>query len=237
MKLALEKDVLGIYVSDHPLAPYEYALSKARDYTLDAIESAQDVEDYETGGTTTRYLIPDGKTIWIAGMVSSLQRKSTKKGDPMAVITVEDMEGEVPVVVFPKLYKKSGAALMPAVNEQTGETAGEAFVRINGKLERGDRGVQIIASEIEALQLDEKSNQPKSLEILLPSSSFSRQLMERIKAIICKYAGFDRVEIRMEMTSGETMCMELPCRVDAGNFVLRAELDDLLRGVGKTMVA
>ena len=236
MKLALEKDVLGIYVSDHPLAPYEYALSKARDYTLDAIEESEDVEDYTTGGTTTRYRIPDGKTIWIAGMVSSLQRKSTKKGDPMALITVEDMEGEVPVVIFPKLYKKSAAALTPEVNEQTGETAGEAFVRINGKLERGDRGVQIIAQEIEALQLDEKTNQPKVLEILMPSRSFSRHYMEKIKAVICRYEGMDRVEIRMEMTTGETMRMELPCRVDAGNFVLRAELDDLLRGIGKTMV-
>ena len=169
-------------------------------------------------------------------MVSSLQRKSTKKGDPMALITVEDMGGEVPVVIFPKLYKKSAAALTPEVNEQTGETAGEAFVRINGKLERGDRGVQIIAQEIEALQLDEKTNQPKVLEILMPSRSFSRHYMEKIKAVICRYEGMDRVEIRMEMTTGETMRMELPCRVDAGNFVLRAELDDLLRGIGKTMV-
>ena len=95
MKLALEKDVLGIYVSDHPLRPYEYALTKARDYSLGELELSDEVIDPATGAATSRYRVPEGEPIWIAGMVSSVQKRSTKKGDPMAIVTLEDMEAKL----------------------------------------------------------------------------------------------------------------------------------------------
>lgn len=236
MKLALEKDVLGIYVSDHPLTPYEYALAKARTCTLDALEESTDEVDPISGATVTQYQIADGATIWIAGMVSSVQRKATKKGDPMAVVTVEDMGGEVSVVVFPKLYKKSGAALAPRVDPVTGQTSGEAFVRIKGKLERSDRGMQLIAQEFEALDLQGDANKPQVIELVLSSDVFSRAFMERLNATLANYEGMDRVEMRMELASGDMMRIELPTLVDANNVVLQAELNDLLYGYGKVVI-
>lgn len=236
MKLALEKDVLGIYVSDHPLTPYEYALSKARTCTLDALEESTDEVDPVSGATVTQYQIADGATIWIAGMVSSVQRKATKKGDPMAVVTVEDMGGEVSVVVFPKLYKKSGSALAPQIDPVTGQTSGEAFVRIKGKLERGDRGMQLIAQELEALDLQGDANKPQVIELVLSSDIFSRSFMERLNATLANYEGMDRVEMRMELPSGDMMHIELPTLVDANNVVLQAELNDLLYGFGKVVI-
>ena len=50
-----------------------------------------------------------------------MQKKTTKNGDPMAVVTLEDMEGETTLVIFPKLYKKCAEALTPHVDEETGE--------------------------------------------------------------------------------------------------------------------
>lgn len=82
-KLSQEKEVLGIYVSDHPLRPFEYALSKARDYSFSQIDTGFEVQT-PAGGTMNQE-IPEGKPFWWAGMVSSVSKRVTKKGDPMAI--------------------------------------------------------------------------------------------------------------------------------------------------------
>ncbi len=236
MKLALEKEVLGIYVSDHPLRPFEYALSKARDYTMGQIEESDEVVDPVTGAAKSVYKVPEGKDIWFAGMVSGLQKKNTKKGDSMAIVTLEDIEGEVTVVVFPKLYKQCAAALTGEIDPATGEAMGDAFIRVCGKLERGDRGVQVIAQRVEALALNEKTNRPRTLEVIIPSHRLTRGFMEQLSSIFSHYEGMDHAEIRVEMSTGETMRMELPVKIDARNMVLFAEVDDLLGRDGKAVV-
>ncbi|MBP3885948.1 MAG: DNA polymerase III subunit alpha, partial [Olsenella sp.] len=99
-KLAQEHEVLGIYVSDHPLRPYEYALSKARDYTISELMESEEVVDPATGAATTRYKVEEGREIRLAGMVPTggVAKKVTKKGDQMAIVTLEDMEGEITLV-------------------------------------------------------------------------------------------------------------------------------------------
>lgn len=237
MKLALEKDVLGIYVSDHPLRPYEYALTKARDYSLGELELSDEVIDPATGAATSRYRVPEGEPIWIAGMVSSVQKRSTKKGDPMAIVTLEDMEGEVTVVTFPKVYEKCASVLMGEVDEHTGGAVDDVFVRIQGRLERGDRGLQLIAIQVEPMLLNEKTNKPAVLEVLMPARRLSRVFVDQLSGIFDRYHGLDHVELRVEMGSGETMRMELPIKVDAHNTVLRAEVDDLVGREGKVVLA
>lgn len=237
LKLALEKEVLGIYVSDHPLAPYEYALSKARDYTISDLEDSEDVEDPISGGIETKYKVPEGKPFWVAGMLTSLQKKSTKNGDPMAILTIEDLEGEASAVVFPKLYKKCAGILMGEVDQQTGESTSDVFIRVKGKLERGDRGVQIIAQEVESLHLDDSANKPKVIEVMLPSAQLNRSLAMRLQSILGRYEGMDHVELWLESEEGEMQRAQLPVRVDARNMVLLAEVDDLVSRIGKVVVA
>lgn len=237
MKLALEKDVLGIYVSDHPLRPYEYALTKARDYSLGELELSDEVIDPATGAATSRYRVPEGEPIWVAGMVSSVQKRSTKKGDAMAIVTLEDMEGEVTVVTFPKVYEKCASVLMGEVDEHTGNAVDDVFVRIQGRLERGDRGLQLIAIQVEPMLLNEKTNRPAVLEVLMPARRLSRVFVDQLSGIFDRYHGLDHVELRVEMGSGETMRMELPIKVDAHNTVLRAEVDDLVGREGKVVLA
>ncbi|HJA28079.1 MAG TPA: DNA polymerase III subunit alpha, partial [Candidatus Olsenella pullicola] len=91
VKLAKEHEVLGLYVSDHPLRPYEYALAKNRDYTVADIEVAEEYAD-ASGAVHERFRVPEGKVIRLAGMVSAVQKKTTKNGDSMAIVTLEDME-------------------------------------------------------------------------------------------------------------------------------------------------
>ena len=236
LKLAFEHEMLGIYVSDHPLRPYEYALAKARDFTMGDIEASEEVPDPATGATRTRYKVPEGRTIRLAGMVTGLSKKNTKNGDPMAVFTLEDMEGEVSCVCFPKLYRQCAAALAGQVDAETGETTGNVFVKASGKLERSDRGDQFICSNIEPLVLSDEANRAKVIEINIPARMLSRTRMDELGAMFGRYRGMDRVELRVEGSSGETMRMELPSRVHAHNMVLLAEIADLFERLATVRV-
>ena len=91
MKLSAEREVLGIYVSDHPLRPYEYALGKAREFTLAQIETGW--KSRRPAARTVNQAIAEGKPFWFAGMVSEVSKRVTKNGDPMAIVRLEDMEG------------------------------------------------------------------------------------------------------------------------------------------------
>ena len=236
VKLGREHEVLGLYVSDHPLRPYAYALAKARDYSLSDIEVSQEVTD-SAGGVHEQFKVPEGKVLRFAGMVSSLQKKTTKNGDPMAIVTLEDMEGEVTLVIFPKLFKKCAATLAGEVDPDTGEASGDVFVKVSGKLERSDRGNQVICMEVEPLVLNDRTNRPKVLEINMPASSLTRSRMDDLSRILGAYPGLDHVEVRVESVSGDIMRMELPCTVDARNMVLLAEVTDAIGRSGKVLVA
>ena len=235
-KLRREHEVLGLYVSDHPLRPYEYALAKNRDFTVADIEVAEEVAD-ATGAVHERFKVPEGKVIRLAGMVTAVQKKTTKNGDSMAIVTLEDMEGEVTLVVFPKLYKKCSGALVGQVDPETGESSGDVFVKVEGKLERSDRGNQIICMGVEPLVLDEKANRPKVMEVNIPAALLTRPYMDSMGSILTRYPGLDHVELRVEATSGDVMRMELPCRIDARNMVLLAEMIDLVGRQGHVKVA
>lgn len=102
MMLAFEKEVLGIYVSGHPMEDYEalwksHVNARASDFMLDE----------ETGGSS----LPDGKTVTIGGMITEKTVKYTRKNQVMAFVTLEDLTGSVEVVVFPKSYESESAKI------------------------------------------------------------------------------------------------------------------------------
>lgn len=234
MKLSFEKEVLGIYVSDHPLRPYEYALAKAREYTLSQIDTG--FETMGPAGNAVNQEIPEGKPYWWAGMVSGVSKRVTKNGDPMAIVTLEDMEGEATVVVFPKTYKQCEGYLYGEVDPETGAQLSDAFIRVKGKLERSDRGDQIIAQEIEPLVLNEESNRPKVFEIMIPSSRFSQSNMARLATVLNTNPGGDRVELFIEQADGQTMRAEIPTRVNARSIPLIAEVKGIVGNKGRVTV-
>ena len=233
MKLAAEKEALGIYVSDHPLRPYEYALSKARDYTFSQIDTG--VEVTTPAGTVNR-AIPEGKPFWFAGMVSEVRKLVTKKGDPMATVKLEDMESEAQVVIFPKVFKKCESCLYGETDPETGASVKDVFIRVHGKLERSDRGDQIIAQQVEALELSEEANRPRVLEVMVPSSKFSQSTMVRISELFSDNPGGDRVELFIEQGDGRTMRAEIPSKVSARSISLIAGLRAVLGDGGRVTV-
>jgi DNA polymerase-3 subunit alpha len=119
-RLAAEKETLGFYLTGHPLSSHVHILQRVTSMdTLKVQEAA------------------DGKEILIGGVVNSLKETNTKKGDRMAFVTLEDLNGVVEVIVFSDLYKNSSLLLK-----------GEGPIFIKGRVDAGEESVKIIASEV-----------------------------------------------------------------------------------------
>ena len=103
MRLAFEKEVLGVYISGHPLEEYEELWRKQISAT-----TADFVLDEESNSIKAQ----DGSGVIIGGMISSKKIKYTKNDKVMAFLQVEDLVGNVEVIVFPKDYEKNSAKLI-----------------------------------------------------------------------------------------------------------------------------
>src|SRR5699024_6619606 len=90
-KLAFERNMLGLYVSDHPLYGLEHVIAQNSSTSISAPADDGAVED--------------GAMVTIAGLNTSLQRKTTKKGDMWVVVTVENLEGSIDCLMFPSTYR------------------------------------------------------------------------------------------------------------------------------------
>jgi DNA polymerase III subunit alpha len=203
--LAFEKDILKMYVSDHPLRPYENYLSRTMKHTIG------DLGDRETGI----------KSATFAGMVSEINVRRTKRGTLMANFVLEDTSGHVECVCFD--YEKNQQALQE-----------DAIVTCKGKFEVNDRGKQILVFEAKPLVLteEEASAAPLQLELTLATRELNSVNTDRLMRILQQYPGKDPVILIVGQADGSRMRAELPLTVDAGNSVLRSRLYDLF---GRTL--
>ena len=96
--LGHEREMLGLYVSDHPLLGLEHVLSQGTDATI-----GQLLLDEER---------PDNSPVTISGLVTSVQRKITKKGDSWAIVTLEDLDGGIEVMMWPSVYQLASTYLV-----------------------------------------------------------------------------------------------------------------------------
>ncbi|MBQ9156538.1 MAG: DNA polymerase III subunit alpha [Eubacterium sp.] len=96
-KLGFEKEVLGIYVSGHPLMDYEASMKK---------QVTAKSTDFEPDEDTGRSLVRDGQHVTVGGLVSDITVKLTKTNQNMAFVTIEDMYGTLEILVFPKIYQQ-----------------------------------------------------------------------------------------------------------------------------------
>lgn len=223
--LAQEKDVLGMYVSDHPLRPYRVACERTRDYALRELEETVSIEN-DDGSARMVYKVPEQEVIVLAGMIDTtkIMMRLTKNNNQMALCSLVDEEAEVALVVFPQVYKNCASLLKGEVLEAVDESGENAFVKVKGKLERGERGMQILVQSIEPLCRDKAFNKIHVLEIGLSFSKITQKAVDQLKILLEEYAGMDKVELFFETSEGDFIHTELPCRVDAKNAVLQAEI-------------
>ena len=200
VKLALEKSILGIYISDHPLNPYERAMRKLSKFTMSKlVEGEKDIP------STT-----------LVGMISNVGTRLMKNGKKMATFTLEDTTGFVDAICFN--YDKYADAIQE-----------DSIVTIKGKFEHSDRGNQVIAYEVEVLELSEKdmAKGPMRLEIRITSADFNQTTSLHLNRILQRYPGKDSVVMFLSQSDGRKFRAQLPVQVDAGNGLLLSEIQNL----------
>jgi DNA polymerase-3 subunit alpha len=121
--LAFEREMLGLYVSDHPLLGQEHALSRAADMPISAL-----LED----GT-----VSDGQIVNLAGILSGVSHRITKQGRSWASATLEDLGGAVEVLFFPNTYELVGQYI-----------AEDAIVVVRGRIDRRDDQPRMMAMDL-----------------------------------------------------------------------------------------
>ena len=196
--LTYEKEIMKIYVSDHPLRPYENAISHMTKWQIG------DLADREK----------EIKSATFVGMISNVVVKLTKRGTKMATFTLEDTTGSIEAICFK--YDDYADAIQE-----------DAIVKIKGKFEHNDRGNQIMAFEVEVIELSEADLQPQRLELRLSSADFNQTASVKLKRILGTYPGRDGVVLLVSQNDGRKFRAELPVTVDATSSMMKAEIQDL----------
>jgi len=176
--LAYEREMLGLYVSDHPLFGVEHVLAAAADCSISVLTGSDDRAD--------------GSQVTIGGMVSGLQRKVTKKGDVYAIATVEDLEGAIEVMFFPQTYQLVSTVL-----------AEDAVVIVRGRLDRRDDVPKLIAMEMSIPDLSEGPRGP--VVISLPVARCTPPVVDRLKEVLATHPGATEVHLRLQAASRTTV--------------------------------
>jgi len=201
MKLAFEKEMLGIYVSDHPLREIEGVVRNAQEYSLGESED-----------------LKDGTFGWFSGIVTKAERIATKAGKLMGTFVLEDLEGSMEGVLFPQMYEK----FREVVRE-------DAVVRVRAKVESSDRGRKLMVQDVMELSADgDFSAPPGFLCVKAPAEMLANGVVAKFKAILHKYPGRDTVKVH-SVGDESTKVMRLgdELRVDRADTRLRGELLEL----------
>lgn len=137
--LSMEKEILGIYISGHPLDKLRDVIKKQAN--IDALKMAHIAEENKVE--------EDGRVVKYAGIITSVKKKYTKNNTIMAFITVEDLYGSVEIIVFDSVYSRSSNIL-----------AIENIVLVEGRLSmREEESVKIVANNITSLSTDGKTKE------------------------------------------------------------------------------
>lgn len=231
--LGRERDVLGLYVSDHPLSGLEGALEVLSSHSVSLLRDSE--------------YPPDG-TVKIAGLITSVERKITKKsGEAWAIVTVEDMDSSIPVYVFPRSYKdvehllKQDAVLLFTGRAEKKDDGSTSFVVSSvtaPDLAAATRKVTRMAAEalenpgatkaapkikeehVAAGYVDDGNTAPVRLRVL--DSQLTEMATGHLKLILQEYRGSRPVVLEISKEDGETLVMGL---------------DDTLRVVGSAQFA
>ena len=163
-RLKLEKEQLGFYVSGHPLEEYTNI-----------------IENYASASTQTLGGHPIESTVSVAGMITGVTNRTTRKGDSMAILEFEDLEGSIEVVVFPEAYKKAGELF----EDRMVWIEGTVKINQNGKNRNSDGETEVEERQIQAdtiLDIETVSEQQTTaVEVTIPESDLDN--LEKLKSL------------------------------------------------------
>jgi DNA polymerase-3 subunit alpha len=171
-KLAFEREMLGLYVSDHPLAGLELPLAKL------ASTSIADLVASDT--------IQDGETVTIAGLVTGVQHRVAKaSGNQYGMITVEDFGGEITVMFMGKAYQEFAPTLQ-----------GDAIVVVRGRVSMRDDGMNLHAFSLMAPDLGQALGTGPLL-ITMPDQRATTDTVRSLSEVLARHPGDNEVRLRL----------------------------------------
>ncbi len=199
-RLAFEKEALGFYISGHPLKDYEAVLEKFT--TVNALTVKE--------GT-------DQEMVRIGGIISAVKTIKTKKGETMAFVTVEDMQGAVEAIVFSALYAGAGDLI-----------AADNAILIQGRLQKDEQSIKVIADVIIPMNKAEET-WTASIHFHLEMTRTDRDVLERLQETLLQYPGSCRAFLHLRDPQGTDTVISLPERIklQAGSLLTR-EVNRLL---------
>ena len=121
--LAMEKEIIGFYVTGHPLDRYREKMASL--VAIDRLQSDQ---------------VSDGRQVRLGGLIVSAKRLNTKSGDMMCFVGLEDFSGQIEIVVFPRVFEKTSRLLAP-----------DMAIMVSGRLSVNEEGVKVLAQDIKPL--------------------------------------------------------------------------------------
>ena len=198
--LAFEREMLGLYVSDHPLLGIEHVISAAVDCPVSALSG-------EDRG--------DGSIVTVGGILSTVARKMTKRGDSWATATLEDLEGAVEVLFFPNCYQECAVHI-----------AEDAVLLVRARIDKREEVPRLIALDVTVPDISEGPRGP--VTITLPATRCTPPVVDRLKEVLASHPG--TTEVQLQLTSaGRSTVLRLDdrLRVSTGPAVM-ADLKELL---------
>jgi DNA polymerase-3 subunit alpha len=168
--LAYEREMLGLYVSDHPLLGVEHVLRSATDTTISQILDEGVVHE---------------QIITIAGLITAVQRKVSRQGQSWAIVTVEDLEGAIDVRFFSSTYQTHALNLIE-----------DRIVIIRGRIDKREETPQITALELSLADINQAPIGP--FVIKLEAERCTPPVVDRMKEILRSHPGTREVHLKIE---------------------------------------
>ncbi len=197
--LAYEREMLGLYVSDHPLLGVEHILTAGSDATIADLSESCD----------------DGNIVTVGGIVASITRKVTKTGNPWAVIQLEDLDGGVETLFFPQTYSQVSHQLIE-----------DEVVLVRARVDKREDVPRLIAMDLTVPDLTQGPRGP--LTVSLQANRCVPDLVARLKSVLSTHPGTTEVRLQLLSAARiTTLKLDDGLRVNATTSLV-ADLKELL---------
>ena len=168
-QLTYEKEALGLYLSGHPIDAYRDQLEAVGARSITSLDASE----------------PE---VLVGGIIGGYRQLKTRRGAPMAVLTLDDRGGSVEVVVFPKTYERCASVLVP-----------HRLVLVTGKLDKDEETARLMANEVRPIE-SLSGSVGRTLSIRLTSTRHDRRTLQALAELFQVHRGPGRIRLQLDLT-------------------------------------
>jgi len=178
-KLAVEREMLGLYVSGHPLDRVQQALAAKSDTPIPAILEG---------------LVDEGAQVTVGGILTNVNRRVNKNGEPWASAQIEDLAGGIEVLFFPRAYQVVGV-----------DVAEDAIVLVKARVNKRDDRVSLIANDLAVPELQVAGEAGLPVRVSMRTELVTPERVAQLKEVLTHHPGTSEVHLRLLYGSKTTM--------------------------------